>query len=81
MKVRFMAEIIDDNGKVVKAPVRAETVVPDVSEYGDSSKFYQVFDRFEKPVIETRDYVAAELAKEYLECAAFLKGGGKEPKS
>ena len=81
MKVRFMAEIIDDNGNVVKTPVTTEAIVPDVMEYGDPSEFYQVFDRFEKPVIKARDHVAAELAKEYLEGAVFLKGGEKEPKS
>ena len=81
MKVRFIAEIIDDNGNTVKAPVTVETAVPDMTEYGDPAEFYKVFDRFEKPVIEARDHVAAELAKEYLEGAAFLKGGENEPKS
>lgn len=32
MKVRFVAEIVDDDGNVVKSPVEVETDVPDVTE-------------------------------------------------
>ena len=77
MKVRFIAEIVDDNGKSIKAPVTIETDVPDVSEFSNPSEFYKVFDRFEKPVIEARNQIASEITKDYLEEAAFLKGGGK----
>ncbi len=78
MKVRFIAEIIDENGGAVKAPVTVETDVPDTSEFTDPSQFHQVFDRFEKPVIEARNQIASEIAKDYLEQAAFLKDGRKE---
>ena len=77
MKVRFIAEIVDDKGDIVKAPVKIETDVPDISEFTDPMEFYQVFDRFERPVIEARNQLAAEIAKEYLEEASFLKGGGE----
>ena len=78
MKVRFIAEIVDDKGDVVKAPVKIETDVPDISEFTDPMEFYQVFDRFERPVIEARNQLAAEIAKDYLDEASFLKGGKKK---
>ena len=80
MKVRFVAEIIDDNGNTIKAPVKVETAVPDVSEFTNPTEFYKVFDRFEKPVIEARNQIASEIAQDYLDEAAFLKDGGNEPK-
>ena len=80
MKVRFVAEIIDDNGNTIKAPVKVETAVPDVSEFTNPAEFYNVFDRFEKPVIEARNQVASEIARNYLDEAAFLKDGENEPK-
>jgi len=80
MKVRFIAEIVDDDGGVKKAPVSVETDVPDIREFTSPSEFYKVFDRFERPVIEARNQAALEVAKEYLEEAAFLKYGGNEPK-
>ena len=73
MKVRFTAEIIDDNGNVLKAPVAVETTVPDLTEYNCPSEFLKVFDRYERPVIEARNQIASEITKEYLEEAAFLK--------
>ncbi len=81
MKVRLIAEIVDNNGDVVKTPVTVETDVPDISEFTDPSEFYQVFDRFERPVIEARNQLGAEIAKEYLEEASFLKGGEKKQES
>ncbi len=80
MKVRFIAEIVDDNGDVTKAPVSIETDVPDITEFSSPSEFYKVFDRFERPVIEARNQIAEEVTKDYLEEAAFLKCGRKQPK-
>ncbi len=80
MRVRFIAEIIDDDGKVMKAPVSIETDVPDITEFSRRSEFYKVFDRYERPVIEARNQIALEVTKDYLEEAAFLKYGGKESK-
>ena len=42
MKVRFVAEIVDDNGNTVKAPVTVETDVPDVTEFTSPSEFYKM---------------------------------------
>ena len=80
MKVRFTAEIIDDRGEIVKTPVTVETAVPDVTEFTEPTEFYQVFDRFERPVIEARNQAAEEIAKKYLEEAPFLKGGERGEK-
>lgn len=77
MKVRFVAEIVDNKGEVVKTPVTVETDVPDISEFTDPTEFYKVFDRFERPVIEARNQLAAEITKDYLDEASFLKGYGK----
>ena len=71
MKVRFTAEIIDDRGEIVKTPVTVETAVPDVTEFTEPTEFYQVFDGFERPVIEARNQAAEEIAKRYLEEASF----------
>ncbi len=82
MKVRFIAEIVDANGKVTRAPVTVETDVPDVTEFSSPTEFYRVFDQFERPVpvIEARNQIAAEITKDYLEEATFLKGEPREPK-
>ena len=77
MKVRLIAEIVDDKGDVVKTPVTVETDVPDISEFADPTEFYKVFDRFERPVIEARNQLAAEITKDYLDEASFLKGRGQ----
>ena len=39
MKVRFTAEIIDDNGNTLKTPVSVETKVPDLTDFNCPSKF------------------------------------------
>ena len=75
MKVRFIAEIVDDKGDAVRTPVTVETDVPDISEFTAPAEFYKVFDRFERPVIEARNQLAAEITKDYLDEASFLKGG------
>ena len=79
MKVRFTAEIIDDNGKALKAPVAVETDVPDVADFNCPSEFLKVFDQYERPVIEARNQIASEITKDYLEEAAFLKDRKSKP--
>ena len=44
MKIRFTAEIIDDNGNVFKNPVSVETKVPDLTDFNCPSEFLKVFD-------------------------------------
>ena len=81
MKIRYVAEILDEEGKSIKAPITVETDVPEVSEFTAPAEFYQVFDRFEKPVIEARNQVALEIARDYLDEAAFLKDRENKSKS
>ena len=81
MKVRFVAEILDENGNPIKVPIKVETNVPDVSEFTSPEEFYKVFDCFEKPVIEARNQIASEIARDYLDEAAFLKEGEDKPGS
>ena len=71
MRVRFTAEIIDDNGEGINIPVKVETEVPNITEFSNPIEFYKVFDRYERPVIEARNQVASEITKDYLAKAAF----------
>ena len=79
MKIRFTAEIIDDNGNVLKNPVSVETKVPDLTDFNCPSEFLKVFDQYERPVIEARNQIASEITKDYLEEAAFLKDRKSKP--
>ncbi len=71
MKVHFIAELVDDNGEVTKAPMTIGTDVLDITEFSSPSEFYKVFDRFERHVIEARNQIVSEVTKNYLEEAAF----------
>ena len=37
MRLRFTAEMIDDNGERVSRPIEVETAVPNPEEFGDKS--------------------------------------------
>ena len=78
MKVRLMAEITDNNGKKVMKPIEIETEVPDIEEFGDKSQFYEVFDRYEKPVLAAHTQFMEELTKRYMNEAAALKKEGSK---
>ena len=74
-----MAEITDKNGRKVIAPVEIEREIPGIEEFGDPGKFYEVFDRYERPALDARTQLMKELTKEYLDQAA-LKKDGSSPK-
>ena len=78
MKVRLMAEITDENGKKIMQPIEIETEVPDIEEFGEKSQFYEVFDRYEKPVLAARTQLMEELTKCYMDEAAALKKEGSK---
>lgn len=78
MKVRLMAEITDDSGKKVTAPIEIEREIPSIEEFGEPSEFYETFDRYERPVLEARAELMEKLAKEYLDLAALKKDGSKQ---
>ena len=81
MKIRFIAEITDEQGKLLKVPVNVETEVPEITEFENPEDFYETFDKFEKPVIEARNQIAQEITKDYLEEIVFLKEREKSQKS
>ncbi len=43
MRLRFTAEMIGDNGERVSMPIEVETAVPNPEEFGDKSRFYQIW--------------------------------------
>ena len=73
MCLRFRAEIIDDNGERVSKPVEIETEVPNSEEYGDKSRFYEIFDQYERAALESRNQAAEEITESYLNAATALK--------
>lgn len=73
MKLRLMAEITDDNGRKVITPVEIEREIPDTEAFIDPTKFYEVFDEYERPALEARTQLMEELTKEYLEQATLKK--------
>lgn len=75
MKLRLMAEITDENGRKVVAPVEVEREIPDTDEFGKPERFYDVFDQYERPALDARSQLMEELTKEYLEQAALKKDG------
>ena len=64
MKMKLKAEIIDEKGKVITKEI--ETEIPEVTEFGDPENFYEVFNRFEKPVIEARNQLGKEITEAFL---------------
>lgn len=81
MRLRFTAEMIDERGEQVSQPVEIETAVPNLEEYGDKSRFYEIFDRYEKAALEVRNQAAREITESYLNAASALKKGLQKAKS
>ena len=81
MKIRSKAEIIGEDGNIITKEI--ETEVPNVTEFGNPEMFYEVFDCFEKPVIEARNQINQELTEAFFEEAvkASKKGGTGNAKS
>ncbi len=61
MKIKMKAEITDEYGNMITKEIGAE--VPDVTEFGNPEEFYEIFDRFEKPVIEARNQLGKKSQK------------------
>ena len=49
-----------------------------MEEFGYPSKFYETFDRYERPVLDARAELMEKLTKEYLEQAALKKDGDRQ---
>lgn len=65
MKIEMSVKMTDKGGNVITKIV--ETEVPEVTEFGNPEEFYEIFDRFEKPVIEARNQLGEKIAEVYLE--------------
>ena len=78
MRLRFTAEMIDDNGERVSKPVEIETAVPSPEEYGDKNRFYEIFDQYERAALKARNQAAEEITESYLNAATALKKGRKK---
>lgn len=76
MKIKLKAEMIDGKGKVITQEI--ETEVPEVKEFGNPENFYDIFDRFERPVIEAGNQIKTKMAETYLEEAVKASKKGAE---
>ena len=75
MKIKMKAEITDEYGNVITKEIEAE--VPDVTEFGNPEEFYEIFDRFEKPVIEARNQLGEKKSQKHIlkKLSELLKKG------
>lgn len=69
MKVRFTAEIIDENGNVVGKRTSEESGIPSMEEFDLSTKdgFLRDFDSLEKTILKARNQIGADIADEILD--------------
>lgn len=77
MKIEMKVKMTDEKGNVITRTI--ETEVPEVTEFENSETFYEVFNRFERPVMEARNQLGEKIAEAYLEEAvkASKKGAKK----
>ncbi len=80
MKVRFTAEIIDDNGNVIGTRVCEEDGIPSAEDFDLSTRegFLRDFDALEKTVLKARNQIGENIAEEILNVAS--KKNGVNPK-
>lgn len=78
MEIEMNVKMTNGNGNVMTRTIKIE--VPEVTEFGNPEEFYEIFDRFERPVIQARNQMGEELTKLYLEEAvkASKKGARLE---
>lgn len=69
MKVRFTAEIIDDDGNVVGKRTSEEGGIPSMQDFDLSTKegFLRDFDALEKSVLKARNQIGEEITEEILD--------------
>ena len=65
MEIEMNVKMTNGNGNVMTRTIKIE--VPEVTEFGNPEEFYEIFDRFERPVIQARNQMGEELTKLYLE--------------
>lgn len=69
MKVKFTAEIIDDNGNVVGKRMSEEDGIPSMEKFDLSTRegFLRDFDLLEKAVLKARNQVGEDITDEILD--------------
>lgn len=69
MKVKFTAEIIDDNGNVVGKRTSEEGGIPSMEEFDLSTMegFLRDFDSLEKAVLKARNQIGVDITDEILD--------------
>ena len=69
MKVKFTAEIIDDNGNVVGKRTSEEEGIPSMEEFDLSTRdgFLRDFDLLEKAVLKAGNQIGADITDELLD--------------
>ena len=69
MKVRFTAEIIDDNGNVIGNRVSEAGGIPWPDDFDLSTKegFLRDFDKLEKAVLKARNQIGKDIVEETLD--------------
>lgn len=69
MKVRFTAEIIDDDGNVVGKRTTEEGGIPSMQEFDLSTKegFLRDFDALEKSVLKARNQIGEDITEAILD--------------
>ena len=79
MEIEMNVKMTDKKGNVITRIIRTE--VPEVTEFGNPEEFYEIFDRFERPVIQARNQIGEELTKIYLEEAVKASKKGAKPET
>ncbi len=79
MKVRFIAEVIDDNGNVIGTRACEENGIPSLDGFDLSTRegFLKDFDTLEKTVLKARNQIGADVTNEILDIAS--KKNGRDP--
>ena len=69
MKVRFTAEIIDDNGNVIGNRTSEAGGIPSLDDFDLSTKegFLRDFDKLEKAVLKARNQIGKDIVEETLD--------------
>lgn len=69
MKVKFTAEIIDDNGNVIGKRTSEEEGIPAMEKFDLSTRegFLRDFDLLEKAVLKARNQIGADITDEILD--------------
>ena len=78
MKMRISVTIENEDGSAFADPTTVEVGVPEVEAFTSPQVFDQVFDQYERGVLEARNEVVEEATEKYLSAVGKKKLNGKE---